>query len=808
MSAADGPAGRGAELAALDAALARVAAGETTAVAVAGPAGSGKSALLDVLCERAGACGDRVLRTLGDPRDRFAVRRRLEALAEHGALVVAVDDVDRASAVTREAVGHLLRRPPAGWVLLAFAYRPAAADVRLREAVASAVQERALTLLEPGPPAEVQPAHLSPQALGLLRAAAVLGDPFELELALEVAGVPAAPAVDGLLAQGLVARDERPRHYRCRAPLAGEHALAPLHARAAAALRRREAPPTVLARHLEQAPIREDPGAVALLTEAGRASRALTPAAAAEAFAGALRALPGAASPEQRLALVNARAKALVATGDERAARDTLRAAPQTASAVAGLDHLGGGHRATAALLPALAGLAGHPTRARTTLRLELAFNALFASDWARMADAARDARDDALALDEPLLVAAATSVLAVAEHARGADGPARRCADAAADLAARLTDAEHAAHLEALGFAGLAETGLERFGAAREHLERAARIARTTGRTPWSAFLLAVLALRHVLVGRVGAAAGAAQAARAAAPELGRLRVWAEAMCCWTAALAGDVAGALAAGEQAARLAERTPVAFGWLAGSCRGEALLAAGRPELAYAPLTLPAQEIPRCWRPCHYERLVRADLATGALAAAERRVVAAEAAAAGVAQTGPRAEALRARARLALARGDAPAADAAAGEAARCFQAIGRRVDAARARVLAGRALIALGERERAAAELDHAHRLFAAAGAVPFRDTAAAELRRLGRRPTPAGGTARLARLSAREREVAGLVARGLSNRAIAHELVLSAKTVERHLSRIFDKASVSSRAELAGLVRGEREPAA
>jgi DNA-binding NarL/FixJ family response regulator len=49
-------------------------------------------------------------------------------------------------------------------------------------------------------------------------------------------------------------------------------------------------------------------------------------------------------------------------------------------------------------------------------------------------------------------------------------------------------------------------------------------------------------------------------------------------------------------------------------------------------------------------------------------------------------------------------------------------------------------------------------------------------------------------LTARELEVLRLVASGASNKVTAAELVLSEKTVERHLSNIFAKLGVSSRA--------------
>jgi DNA-binding CsgD family transcriptional regulator len=52
-------------------------------------------------------------------------------------------------------------------------------------------------------------------------------------------------------------------------------------------------------------------------------------------------------------------------------------------------------------------------------------------------------------------------------------------------------------------------------------------------------------------------------------------------------------------------------------------------------------------------------------------------------------------------------------------------------------------------------------------------------------------------LTAREQEVAGLVARGLSNRAIAETLVLSERTVETHVANALSKLSFSSRSRLA-----------
>ena len=59
-------------------------------------------------------------------------------------------------------------------------------------------------------------------------------------------------------------------------------------------------------------------------------------------------------------------------------------------------------------------------------------------------------------------------------------------------------------------------------------------------------------------------------------------------------------------------------------------------------------------------------------------------------------------------------------------------------------------------------------------------------------------------LTRREREVAKLVARGLTNRRIAEELVLSERTVENHVRNILKKLNLSSRSEIAAWVEAQR----
>jgi DNA-binding NarL/FixJ family response regulator len=86
------------------------------------------------------------------------------------------------------------------------------------------------------------------------------------------------------------------------------------------------------------------------------------------------------------------------------------------------------------------------------------------------------------------------------------------------------------------------------------------------------------------------------------------------------------------------------------------------------------------------------------------------------------------------------------------------------------------------------ELDAARCVFQQLGAAP--DLARVEA--LSRRAAAAANAA--GRLTAREVQVLRLVAAGKTNRAIAADLLLSEKTVARHLANIFTKLDLSSRA--------------
>jgi DNA-binding NarL/FixJ family response regulator len=147
---------------------------------------------------------------------------------------------------------------------------------------------------------------------------------------------------------------------------------------------------------------------------------------------------------------------------------------------------------------------------------------------------------------------------------------------------------------------------------------------------------------------------------------------------------------------------------------------------------------------------------------------------------------RARATHAQGAVLVARGDARAALAALRRAWSAWQELEAPHEAASTRALIGLACRGLGDEDGAAMELDAARWAFQELGAMP--DVARMDALSRPAAAKDAGG------LTARELEVLRLVAAGKTNRTIAADLFLSEKTVARHVSNIFVKLGVSSRA--------------
>jgi DNA-binding CsgD family transcriptional regulator len=144
------------------------------------------------------------------------------------------------------------------------------------------------------------------------------------------------------------------------------------------------------------------------------------------------------------------------------------------------------------------------------------------------------------------------------------------------------------------------------------------------------------------------------------------------------------------------------------------------------------------------------------------------------------------AVHARGAVLLAEGEGRGALDPLRQAWTIWQEIEAPYEAARVRVLIGLACRRLNDRDAAEMEFDAARWIFEHLEARP-------DLAHLEKLVQPAGKN--MGGLSPREVEVLRLVAAGKSNRTIGNELFISERTVERHVSNIFTKLDVSSRAE-------------
>ena len=208
-----------------------------------------------------------------------------------------------------------------------------------------------------------------------------------------------------------------------------------------------------------------------------------------------------------------------------------------------------------------------------------------------------------------------------------------------------------------------------------------------------------------------------------------------------------------------------------------------LAQGRVDEAMAIVTgcLAAQSNP-LGRASLLPMLVQVAVRAGDLDTARRALAELEETTAAFGTASLRASERSTRGRLLLAEHD-PAAPLALREAVGSWQELEVPYEEATARTLLGQALRAAGDGAGATASFEAATDLFRQIGA----QLDAKDVWGQGKPLLPAG-------LTEREIEVLRLVANGLTNNEIAARLFLSPKTVSRHLSNIFTKLDVSSRA--------------
>jgi DNA-binding CsgD family transcriptional regulator len=264
-----------------------------------------------------------------------------------------------------------------------------------------------------------------------------------------------------------------------------------------------------------------------------------------------------------------------------------------------------------------------------------------------------------------------------------------------------------------------------------------------------------------------------------------------------------GDVESALATARESIKVADEMWTQWHRL------EALRALGVAQLLAGDPAGAAASLGEVWRHARAEGLenpgpfpvapdlVQALVASGSVAQAAD--VADVLGAAAETQDHPwgRAAAARAHGWVSLGRGDPERACSSFAEAAERFEALELLFDAARARGELGTALRRARRKREARESLERAVRALEELGSPGWARPVQEELRSLGGRQRTAASE-----LTATERRVADLVAQGKTNKEVAASLVVTVSAVEAHLTRIYGKLGVRSRAELARTYHG------
>ncbi|MFE9424506.1 AAA family ATPase [Kitasatospora sp. NPDC006697] len=731
------------------------------------------------------------------------------SLTDPGTLRVALHPLTPA-----EAAELLPDCPPAHRRLLLRTSAGNPRDLRVLAALPpDAAQQLAEATAGPADPelaAEV--ASLAEPARLVLRAAAAAGAQYDLPLVAAVAELPVTvvgAAVDDLVAHGCVEgaagryRFSRPLLAATAYRLAGPAWRTAAHRRAADHLRRIGAPPPLWAaqaEHLAYAAGRED-----LARLVGVAQLALhdAPADSARWLATVLRVLPA----EDRGTPAALLGQALTLTGR----------LDEAAGVLAPLPAQPGPHRAEAVLAAALverlrgrtdrahhllAGLTtgqqprpedrGHHWTAQLRLaRIDL-MNGHPDRSLTRLAARTEEPPGTDRTGDGARQLLLRHTVTALALVGQGQVAAARRALDQAEPLVDAAPDRsllQLLGDLPDLGWAGLL---LERRHRTAGRIDRAIAVAEQHGHRYVLPHLHTVRAALLLTTGPLDRAVAAADAALLLGGELGTAETLGLAAALRLRAVlwSEGPASAAAALELSHRLPE--PPMAGWrtVVRQARLEAAIACGEPVSAERAVQLLGLDDGRRGRdplPAHGHDLVAALYA----AQGDPEMVArhAEQAARAGALPAARAVATLTAARSWRARGDLVRAAARARRAASRLTASGLLVRAGLAHRMAAEIAEELGDQDghrsadRAARELFHrvgAHALTAGPAAGPAT-----------------GRTGADPRLSGRESAVADLVVQGLTNRAIAERLYLSVRTVESHLTSLYRKLGIHSRAAVA-----------
>ncbi|MFI6937471.1 AAA family ATPase [Streptomyces sp. NPDC050287] len=411
-----------------------------------------------------------------------------------------------------------------------------------------------------------------------------------------------------------------------------------------------------------------------------------------------------------------------------------------------------------------------------------------------------------------PTVLAGATALHAMAELVAGRTEQCLVSYDAAVRQVDDLPDAELSLHSEYLALFGWIASALGRPREAESFYERGVSVTQGCAYDPVMPVLLSGLAEAQLRQGRLTSARrSAAQAADLAcylgADQLRTLALAQEALCVTYTEPSGSSRASALAEEALRALRDGSGV---WYASAVLtlAEALLLQGSPERALNLLLvlgtpeLTALDLPL--RARGYELLTLASLSSGTVSDPWAGLAARSAQASGLPQACAYARLARGHV---LSRSDTGAALASYQEAERLFDSAHLRLPRLTARFRAARAASA-GNRQETAVPLWATVRDLAAQWGVALyaRLTPDSLLESSASRgchallPAPVPEPASLGLLTERESEVAQLAGLGRRTREIAESLGVSPRTVEVHLSRIYRKLQLGSRAELARLM--------
>ena len=593
------------------------------------------------------------------------------------------------------------------------------------------------------------------------------------------------------------------------------------HERLAAELGARGERPEVCAYHVAQVARPGDQAAIALLSDAGAATAATAPEAAARWYAAGLR-LVGHGDVARRAQLLGGLAAALAAVGRLTECRDALvelldlvgpAPTPQRLSLVArcaAVEGVIGRHADARARL--LAALRDAPPDRQGTVLLGLATAASYTGDVAGMRRWAGRAAE--AAADDPLLLADAEGCGAVGALWDGEGRLAGELLDRAAERLRGVEDSALDARPECARQVAGAQLLAERYADAADTSARGLASAR---RTHEHQTRTALLIYRAGALGNLLELDAARRASDAAEECARRQRIpHALAIALWQRAIIHRV-------QAAAPEAARDVSEFAELAvtlepnelirtGLCSTASLVADEDPEACLRTILRVAgpelNAVLPTWWAALLLTMVRCALALGRHDDAQRWAALARERAAALHLPASHVRSRTATAEVLLATGrpeEAATLALAAATAGERAQAVR---DAAEARLIAGRALAAAGHSDQAVAVLQRLTADAARGDAIALHQAGARELRRLGTRPAAETRRAVYGRpgtqLSTRERQVAELVAAGHANKHIAATLYLSEKTVRNTLTRVYAKLGVRSRTQLARSTGADR----